>query len=320
MAKSNSANLNATESDIITEALQICGVVAAGGTASANQITDCGRTLNYMIKAWMADGLQLWLNEELVVFPVKDQSSLTFAASNGDRMCLSSELVTTKLNGDHASGATSLTVDSITNISASDVIGVVTDDDGIHWTTVSGSPSGTTITLTSGLSSSASDNDRVFTYTTAFTQKVARINNAWIRTTDTIDIPVEVISRKEYVYLSDKTTSGRPNQLYFDPQYLTSVANIWPVFDDNYTNDRLYVYATRYVEDFDASTNDADFPMEWYFPLAYGLAMYAGPKYGVTGQRLNEISTLAVDLKEKALDFDMENQSVFISPNFDGRR
>lgn len=314
MAKSGSTNYSVTRNDIITESLQICGVVEEGGTASANQLTDCSRTLNMLVKNQMTDALQLWLNTEIVVFPVKNQKTLTFAVSNGDRMCLTSELVTTKLSGSHASGATSITVDSITGISASDVIGVVTDDNGIHWTTVNGSPSGSTITLTSGLSSTASDNDRVFTYTTAFTQKVSRINNAYIRTTDETDIPIEVIARGDYVNLSSKTLSGRPNQIYFDPQYLTSAVNIWPVFDDSYTNDRLYLYVTRYLEDFDAATDDADYPQEWYMPLAWTLAMYVGGKYGVTGARLKEISERAIDLKDRALDFDVENQSIRIVP------
>lgn len=319
MAKSGSTNLNATRDNLITEALQLIGVLEEGGTPSSNQLSDSARTLNYMIKSWMADGLQLWLNEELVIFPVKDQSTLTFGASGQDRMCLSSELVTTKLNGSHASAATTLTVDSTSGMTGSDVIGVVTDDSGIHWTTISSVTNSTSLVLASGLDAAASDNDRVYTYTSAFSQKIARINNAWVRTTDEIDIPVEVIPRKDYVYLSDKTTNGRPNQIYFDPQYLVSVANLWPVPDDDDTNDRIYAYVTRYLEDFDSATDDADFPMEWYMPLAYGLAMYVGPKYGVTGQRLNEISTLAMDLKKKAMDFDMEDQSIFIVPNYDGR-
>src|SRR3990167_159195 len=248
MATSGSVNYSVTRDGIITEAGQICGFVEEGGTPTTNQLSDCSRTLNMLIKNQMKDALQLWLNTELVVFPVVDQAKYTFAVSGGDRMCLSSELVTTKLNGAHASGATSLTVDSITGISNGDVIGVVTDDSGIHWTTVNGVPSGTTVVLTTGLDSTASDNDRVFTYTTAFTQKIARINNSWIRTTDEEDIPVTVRSREEYATLSNKATAGRVNQIYFDPQRTTSLMSVWSVPDDSYTNDRIYLYVTRYIE------------------------------------------------------------------------
>ena len=136
MATSGSANITASRDNLITEALQILGVVEEGGTPSSNQLSDTARTLNYLVKSWQSDGLHLWLNEEIVIFPVKNQETITFGAS-GDRMCLSSELVTTKLNGDHSSGATSITVDSTTDMAASDVIGIVTDDDGIHWTTIS---------------------------------------------------------------------------------------------------------------------------------------------------------------------------------------
>src|SRR3990167_3399146 len=239
MAKSGSTNYSVTRDNIITEALQICGVVEEGGTPDANQLSDCSRTLNMLIKNHMTDALQLWLNTEIVVFPVKNQKTLTFAVSGGDRMCLTSQLVTTKLNGAHASGATALIVDSTTDMLASDVIGVVTDDSGIHWTTIVSVDSSTTLTITSGLASTAADNDRVYTYTTAFTQKIARINNAYIRTTDETDIPIEVIARTDYVNLSSKTQAGRINQIYFDPQYLTSVDNVWMVPDDSYTNDSI---------------------------------------------------------------------------------
>lgn len=316
MAKSGSTDYSVTGTTIITEALQICHVVEEGGSPSGNQSSDCLRTLNMLVKNDMKDALHLWLNTYLVVFPVKNQQTLTFGAS-GDRMCLESELVTTKLNGAHSSGATSLTVDDTTSMATSDVIGIVTDSSGIHWTTISTVDSSTGLTIASGLSDSASDDDRVYTYTTVFAQKIARIREAWIRTTDNIDIPVDVTSQSDYSDLSDKTESGRINQLYFDPQYITSVVRTWPVPDDSYTNDRLYLYVTRYIEDFDAASNDADYPQEWFLPLAWNLAAMVAKKYGITGGDFKEIVSIARDLKEQTLDFDTENTSIQFVPAMD---
>jgi hypothetical protein len=315
MSTSNSTNYNVTRDDIISESLQICGVLEEGGTPSANQLSDCSRTLNMMIKNWMTDGLQLWLNEEIVIFPTKNQQTVTFAVAGGDRMALSSGVVTTKLNGTHANNATVITVDSSTGMTAADVVGVVTDTAGITWTTIASVDSATQITLNAGIGAAASDNDRVYTYTTVFAQKIAKINNAWVRGTDEIDIPVEFVSRQEYTYLSSKDTSGRINQLYFDPQFLTSVANVWPVPDDSHTNDRLYAYVTRYVGDFDGATDDADYPQEWYLTLAWGLAMFVAVKYGVSGQRYQEIVQMASMLHQKAAEWDVEQTSIFITPS-----
>ena len=258
MATSGSIDYTVTRDDIITEALQLVGALGEGESPTSNQLTDCSRTLNMMIKYWAADGMKVWINEELVVFPVKNQRQYTFGAS-GDRMCKESELITTKLNGDHSSSATSLTVDDTTGMAGSDIIGVVTDDSGIHWTTISSVDSSTTLTIDSGLDSTASDNDRVYTYTTAFTQRILDIHNAWIRQTDDNDIPIEVVSKQEYADLSTKTTSGRINQVYFDPKVDTALMNVWQVPDDSYTNERLYLYVSRVFEDFDAAGNNPRF-------------------------------------------------------------
>lgn len=315
MATSSSVNYNLTRDDIISEALEICGVLEEAGTPTANQLTTCARTLNMMIKFWMADGLHLWLNEEIALFPVKNQRQYTFAGSGGDRMCLQSELVTTQLDGTHSSSDTSITVDSTTNMAASDVIGIVTDDSGIHWTTISSVDSSTTLTIASGLDDDASDNDRVYTYTNAFTQRILGIHNIYVRDNDGIDIPIDLISRKEYVDLSDKATTGRVNQAYFDPQRNKSLLNVWPVPDDSFTNEYFRMYAYRLVEDFDSGTDDADFPQEWYLPLAWNLAAYIGIKYGVDPNRHQAILVVAEVLRKQVNNWDSETESIYILPD-----
>jgi len=60
MATSNSTDFTVDRDTIITEALEICGVLAEGESPSANQITSCSRTLNLLVKALIPDGLHLW--------------------------------------------------------------------------------------------------------------------------------------------------------------------------------------------------------------------------------------------------------------------
>jgi len=316
MATSGSVDFSITRDNIITEALQLVGVIGEGETPSTNQKSDCTRSLNMMTKFWMADGMNLFVNQEIVLFPIKGQRQYTFGGSSVDRMTRESEVITTQLNGSHSSTATALTVDSTTGMAVGDVIGVVTDSSGIHFSTITAVGSSTTLTINDALDDDASDNDRVYTYTTAFTQKILNINNAWVRTTNDTDIPINVISRQEYVDLSKKTESGRINQLYFDPQVTTANMNVWPVPDDSHTNDRIHLYVTRAYEDFDGVVNESepDFPQEWYLPLCWGLAVFIAPKYGVSETRLNELITISSSLKTQCDTWSTEKESLFLLP------
>ena len=316
MATSGSVDFSITRDNIITEALQLIGVIGEGETPSTNQKSDCSRSLNMMTKFWMADGMNLFVNQEIVLFPIKGQRQYTFGGSSVDRMTKESEVITTKLNGSHSSSATALTVDSTTGMAVGDVIGVVTDSSGIHFSTITVVGSSTTLTIADALDDGCSDNDRVYTYTTAFTQKILNVNNAWVRSTEDTDIPINVISRQEYVDLSKKTESGRINQLYFDPQVTTANMNVWPVPDDSHTNERIHLYVTRAYEDFDGVTNESepDFPQEWYLPLCWGLAVIIAPKYGVTAHKYQELLAVSSSLKQQCDDWSTEKESLFLLP------
>tara|TARA_R100001594_G_scaffold50601_3_gene83854 strand:- start:364 stop:1341 length:978 start_codon:yes stop_codon:yes gene_type:complete len=316
MATSGSVDFSITRDNIITEALQLIGVIGEGETPSDNQKSDCSRSLNMMIKFWMADGMNLFVNQEIVIFPIKGQRQYTFGGSSADKMAKESEVITTKLNGGVSSAATSLTVDDTTGMAVGDTIGVVTDSAGIHFSTITAVGSSTALTIADAIDDDASDNDRVYTFTNAFTQKILGVNNAWIRTTDDTDIPIDIISRQEYVDLSKKTESGRVNQLYFDPQVTTANMNVWPVPDDSYTNERIHLYITRPYEDFDGVTNESepDFPQEWYLPLCWGLAVFVAPKYGVSETRLSELVQIQSILKGQCEAWSSEQESLFLLP------
>ena len=149
MATSGSTDYSVTRDNLINEALQLCKVLGEGGTGSTNQLSDCARTLNMLVKNLQVKGLNLWAIENLVVFPVKNQSVYAFGTS-ADRMCKTTELIEPELDGDHAAGSTTLTVagkNGTTSMAASDKIGIQTDAGGIEWTTISGTPTSTSIVI-----------------------------------------------------------------------------------------------------------------------------------------------------------------------------
>lgn len=314
MTTSGSVDFSVSRDNLITEACQAISVVEEGGTANANQLSDGARLLNMLVKNWVKYGLQLWAQEEIIVFPIKDQKQYTLG-SGGSRSVLVGGEVLTQLNGDHASAATSLTVDSTTSMATSDIIGVQTTAGGIHWTTISTIPSSTTLTIASGLSGAAADNKRVYTYTTAWAQRPLRVISARTVNEDDTSIPVIVTSRQEYEYLSDQTTTGRPNQVFYDPQLGSGLLNIWPIYDDANTNQLLYLTVHRVFEDFDATGDTPDFPQEWYLPLMLNLALLLTPKYGCPELKFRELQILAKDALDSTLDWDTEQVSLFLSPD-----
>src|SRR3990167_1844918 len=183
MATSVSVDFSVSRDTIITRAWQLLGVVEEGGTATANQITDGTSWLNLMVKNWQIDGLHLWSLEHIVLFPVKAQRKYSFGTSPS-RMCKDQELIQTELNGSHASGATTLTVDSTTGMAISDKIGIQTTSSGITWTTISTIPSATSLTIAAGLDGIVADNNNVYTYTTAFIYRPTKIQEAWLEQDD----------------------------------------------------------------------------------------------------------------------------------------
>ena len=81
MALSGSYDFALDRDAIITRALLMIGAVGAGQTPTADEITDGGETLNLLLKAWQADGLQLFTLTSKSVTPVLDQYLYTFGPS-----------------------------------------------------------------------------------------------------------------------------------------------------------------------------------------------------------------------------------------------
>ena len=83
MATSGSFDFSVDRDDVITEALQLCGVIADGETPSSDQLTSCSRTFNMLVKAWQADGMQLYRKKEYTVSLVAADNTYTLG-SGGD--------------------------------------------------------------------------------------------------------------------------------------------------------------------------------------------------------------------------------------------
>lgn len=310
MATSNSADFSITREDIIRDAMLMLGEAAEGEAVTAERTNECSRRLNMMVKAWMANGAKLWAMKNATLFLTVGTASYSLGATGTH--CTNTYVQTT-LSTAEALGSTSLGLTAFAGMAASDNIGIVQDNNTIHWTTISGSP-GAATTIAVGLASAAAAGNVVFTYTTKI-NRPQRIDTtaAYWRSSAGQDTPVKIISRAEYAQLSNKTTPGKLVQAFYDPQLTNGLLNVWPTPDS--AADVLRFWYERILEDFDAAADNPDFAIEWGEALIYGLADRMAPSAGVS---MVERAYFKLEAAEKfaiATGYDRENASTFFQPD-----
>ena len=293
MATSGSVDFGVDRDDIITEALLVMGVLAEGDSPSTNQLTSLSVTLNLLVKAWQAEGLNLFAIQNGYLFLEEGKTSYVFGTDH----------ITTSFTAgalDSAAAASASTID-ITDNTASDgdYIGITLDDGSIQWTTVNGAPVGATITLTNALTGAAAASNRVIYYTTKANSPM-QISDVVRRNTDNIDTLVYGMTRGSYHGLGDKTAEGYVHHIYYEN------GTIYVDQPNSNDTDMLVMKWERRLDDLDAATDDADFPQEWHLPLVWNLAVLASPKYGVPALQYQQIASQAAYWKDVAEGFDRE--------------
>lgn len=316
MATSGSIDFSVSRDDIIEEALMHLGVIPEGGAPTSDQLTDNSRTLNIMVKAWQARGINLWAIEKITLFLEQDKQTYT---TGTDHIALTSGVTRTALASDGASGATTISVDSATGIADTYAIGVELDDGTMHWTTVSGAPSGTTITLTSGLASAASTDNVVYVYTAKISAlRIKSVIEVIRRNKDLQDTPLEIVARKDYFNLGTKGSESKVNQIQFQPNLTSSVITVYPQSDNE--TDTLELICKRTLEDFDAASDTPDFPQEWYEALYVGLAARLARKYRLSIAERKELKEEAEKALTDAEGWDREQEtSIYFQPSRTGK-
>lgn len=302
MATSGSTDYSVNRNQIITEALELLGVLPAGDTADTNDVTSLSLTLNLMIKHWQSRGVALWKNAQIVVFLELSAQSYSLGPT-GDKACLLSDMVKTEVAAAAASGATTLVVDSITSMASGDIIGIELDGGDLQWTTINGAPASATITLTAALTDDVNLDAHVYTYTTATIPRPLFVTEGRLHQNSDQEIPLSIIGRNKYMRLTSKTSTGPASQIYYDPLRANGELYVWPTAST--VKDYLILNTRMPLEDFDGSTDDPDFPQEWMLPLAWNLAVLAAPKFGITLSQQFETKAgmFLTDAMDSAVDF-----------------
>lgn len=300
-----------TRDEIITDALEMIGVVGEGETASANAITIGAKHLNKMIKAWEAKGLHLWTITEGTLFLRDGINTYSLVSTSTDKASAGVVVETTVATT--VSSGTSLVVTSSTGMAVSDYIGIELDDGTREWTTITGI-AGTTLTINDAITSTATALNTVFSYTTQLDRPLAVLNEPRLRNNSNIDRPMFLVGRREYMEMPNKTTEATPTMIYVDIQRDNAVAYVWPTPDD--VSERIKLTYVRPIQDFDASGDNPDLPSEWLDAITMNLAVKLARPYGVSIAKkcpdlLQDAATSLIDLQL----WDTENSSTYIIPD-----
>ena len=139
-----------------------------------------------------------------------------------------------------------------------------------------------------------------------------RILQAWRRDSNSLDIPLEIITRSTYNDLSDKTTTGIPSQVYYDRTLTNGTLYVWPV--PNSTQASEYTVRFEYhdpFDDLDSATDDFEFTQEWYLALLYNLAAILADFYGLSPTERGMLRRSAKQYLDDALSADTEDESTY---------
>lgn len=303
MAVSGSKNFTVTRTDIIGAALRKVGAFDSGDTIDSSDSDDCALALNLMIKEWSARGIDVPWRETITLFLQPDTQSYTIGPSGSHA---TSSYVETTLSASAATSATTISLTSTAGITAADYIGIKLDDGTIHWTTV---VNAATTSITTGLASAAASGNAVYAYTTK-ANRPQKVVYAHRRDSDDQDTPVDLIGEIAYRGLSLKGADGPVNQVYYQPTLTNGTLYVWPANQGG--DDKLVLICQPLVDDFDAASNNPQFPIEWGNAIVWNLAVEIAPEYGVSVRDRIALKSEARDKLETVLDYDVENASVVI--------
>lgn len=319
MALSGSTNYPVTRDLLIGAAMQHISALGDGETPNGTQISEASFLLNLLIKNWQTDGMQLWMTYYGYIFPVSGVAKCSLGAEGGKSA--SSYLYTTT-SAASVSGASTITVTTVAGIATTNIIGIELSTGAMQWTTVNGAPAGSVVTLTNALTGAVAVGASVYVYaTTAQLTRPQEITLAFIRkSSDNTDVPLSIVSIDEYNNLADKFATGQPNQVAYDKVLGLGTSlypgngdlYFWPLFDNG--GSVIVIKYVKLFDDLDIGTNNPEFPQAWFLPLMLGLAWLLSPKNGIP---LNERKLLLQEaeiFRDRAIDNDIENTSVFLSP------
>lgn len=235
------------------------------------------------------------------------QTSHTFKIKNGDTAGTNSTLTTAMILLDTSTG---------------DLIGTELDDGSRQWTTIIEFPTSTTVDIVDALTSAAAVNNIVFSVPELIDRPLRilqlRRDDISATTSDsTTEIEAVQWSRQQYFAQPDKTSQGTINNWYYSPQLTDGRLYVWQTA--NNVNQVAKFTFERPIEITQETSEQPNFPSEWFRTLKYNLAVEIAPEYRTPIDRLQLLKFDAASFLDASLGYDREDSSLNIQPDFRGR-
>jgi hypothetical protein len=130
---------------------------------------------------------------------------------------------------------------------------------------------------------------------------------------------MRIVTRDEYNRLGNKTTSGNPILISVIPNLTDTTVKVYPrpTSVEAAANNIVLVYQKQF-DDFDSSTDNPEFPNEFFDALKFALASRLSYEYGLDVQDRKQLFEQSMILKADALSFGTEEGSMFMA--VDNRR
>lgn len=293
MSSSGTYVFTVSRDDIVREAMLNIGKLGATDPISPQDMTDCARKLNLMVKQWMgktdfAPGIKMWTRQHCDLFLSSTQYQYALGPTGDDWAAGVTAIPGANfgqdlLAGGTATGSNVITtgVGSTANFTVGDFIVVQLDSGDTFSSTITGVIAGFgQLTIASNLPSQASFGNVVWNYTTKG-QRPMEIQTAILRDINSVDSPLNYMTIQTYEALPTKTQSGNVS----DPQaiyYETDIPNGQLYIDVAGAQDvtkHLHIVGLRPIQDFNNPLDTPDYPAEWFDALCWGLSMRIAPMY-----------------------------------------
>jgi hypothetical protein len=287
------------------------GIITAVTPSGAGSITLDGTLVTSAI-AYLPS------QREILIYSDGDDSGVTFSITGTDNNDAS---VTETITGPKTTTVYSAeTYKTISNVAISGAgtgnievgcvgnhVGIELDDDTLQWTWI-GAALSTTLTLVDALTDDVAVDNHVYIYEDKLPRPL-EIADAMLMQASGYERPLSIKTKDEYRRLTNKTERGSVNTVYFDPRRGNAQMSIWQSCND--IQEYITFTARIPIEDFDANTDDPDFPQGWLLTLAWNLAVLIAPKFGAVLTPIFELK--ASNMLQRLSDFDREYGSVYFS-------
>ena len=298
MATSGTYTFTVTRDDIVRESMLNIGLLYETEAPSAQEVTDITRKINMIVKQWQAKadfapGLKVWTRIHADLF-LSSTTGAYFAGTGATGWATGGSVQFITLTATANANATALTVSSISGISSGDNIGICLDSGALFWTTVNGAPSGSTINITTGITSKATNGANVFSYPVASSPvRPERIETAVLRDINNNDIPMNFMTLQDRELLPTKASSNYiadPQALYYEYQLNTN--NQGKIYLDvgacADTTKHIHLVYQSPVMDLTNPTDNFQYPQGWYMALAWETSKQIAPMFNKAWSQTQE--------------------------------